>query len=165
MRNTGALQNARNGRHCTSSPAWHGGTVLAIPDITGAELPRASVDNGKAGRADEWSELCVENFITDAEFATPPGCQSEIETAAGALVTEDCDASEASERVAGKLGGKGIRRHKEMRASERLVVFAGRQVARTKKQVIAPLAAAMGKVHEGDPGPGREIECCNPGAF
>src|SRR5258708_4219985 len=94
-----ALQHAGDGGNDARSATGDGGTILAVPNIAGAEFSRAAAGDGKSGAADQGRELAAEDLVAEAEFAALPGVEAEIKASAGALVAELGDAGLAGERV------------------------------------------------------------------
>src|ERR1700722_7340034 len=108
-----ALQHARGGDRHTGSGARDRRTVLSVPDVTRAKFASAAADDGEARIANQRTQFSVEDFVSDAEFAAASGVVTNVKAAAGALIAEDGDASQAGERIARVLGGKSEGRNKK----------------------------------------------------
>src|SRR5580693_656110 len=103
MKKAGALQHAGKAGNKARAAARNLGTILAIPDIAGAEFSCAASDGGQAGAADQGRKFPVENLVAEAEFAALTCVEAQIETAAGSFVAENRNASLSREFVAGHL--------------------------------------------------------------
>src|SRR5580693_3255459 len=158
MRQVGALQHARKIRHDTKAAAGNAGTILTVPDVAQAEFAGVAADDGKSGAADEGIEFAAEDFVAETNFAAAAGVISEIETASGTFVAEDGDASLSGKGIAGELGGEGEGRDEETAHGQGLVQLGGGKIAGAEKKIVAPLAAVVVDVHEGDASTAGDIE-------
>src|SRR5579863_9002930 len=100
------LQNSRRGCDDPRSRARDCGTVLAVPNVPRAKLAGIAADDGQSLASDEGAEPAAEVLITNADFAPAAGVVADIESSAGALVAEDRNAGQTSERVTGRFGSK-----------------------------------------------------------
>src|SRR5260370_27414676 len=123
-----ALQHVGDGGNDARSAAGDGGTILAVPNIAGAEFSRAAAGDGKSGAADQGREFSTEDLVAKPEFAALAGVVADVEASAGALVAKDGDAALAGERVARQLRPEGVARDEEMGVANGLVKPPGCQV-------------------------------------
>src|SRR5579864_5633986 len=115
------------------------------------------MDDRQSRRANQGSELSLEQFVAETELTAAAGIVTDIKASARPFITEDRNTIQVVKGVAGELGSENIGSDEKRRLSERLVELAGAQVTGPEKQVATPLAAPVSNVHEGHARAGGEI--------
>src|SRR5580700_3144683 len=150
LRQPGTLEHSRKHGDDASAATGNGRAILSVPNVASTDFAGCAMSDWQASGSDKGAELSVKELVTQANFTAASRIVADVEAASGALVAEDGGARQAGERVAGKLRGECIRCDKEAGIAYGLVELRGGEIPGAEQQIVAPLPAAMGDVHESD---------------